>query len=504
LVKTHDIVEIDNDYKEHGLMEQIPESTNVAKLLHNFLLEHPEQDGLNQKQAMLQLAQLLDAILNNPFEKIVITDREGNIIFMNDAYARMISAEQHEVVGKKALLVLGKETRMHIVGKTLKPELHALFRTANINAVARRYPLISGDNVLGVMGKDLFDNLYDLSEVARQASELHRLYNGRDRSKKEGSNRTKYGLNDIISRDKGIIKIKELIRTAARTASTILLQGETGVGKELFAHAIHRESNRVHGPFVSVNCGAIPETLLETELFGYEEGAFTGARKGGKPGKFEMADGGTIFLDEIGEIPLNSQVKILRVLQEKEIQRVGDTKTIPVDIRVIASTNRNLWQLCEEKKFRLDLFYRLSVVPVTIPPLRDRLGDIPLLVKHFIDKFNSAFGLSVQGVDAKELKRFSRYYWPGNVRELEAVIEGSMNRVVKGTKTLSEFPTLTKQKDSDIQTDNLSLKDNLDILEAKLIATVLDRYQWDMDRTAAALEISPASLYRKVKKHNLK
>ena len=469
------------------------------KFLHNIINENDKL--ADPSQTIMKLTQLLDALLNNPYEKIVITNRDGNIVFMNDAYAKLISTDKNEVIGKNVLHVLGKESRMHIVGKTLKPEMHALFSTANMDAVARRIPLISGENILGVMGKDLFDNLDDLSEMARQAYELHRVYSSY-RSKRESGNRAKYGLVDIISEDSGILRLKELVKSTAQTSSTVLLQGETGVGKELFAHGIHRESKRAYGPFVRVNCGAIPESLLESELFGYDEGAFTGAKKGGKPGKFELAEGGTILLDEIGEIPLHSQVKILRVLQEKEVERVGGTQTLPIDVRVIASTNKNLWQLYEEGKFRLDLYYRLNVVSLTIPPLRERRGDIPFLVQHLINKYNHEFGLNVQGINKKELRRFLKHDWPGNIRELESLIESSMNLIKRDAVILNDFPPLSSvQRGSNVTS---SLKESLNDLEAELLLNTLDNNNWDLEKTAAQLDVSVASLYRKIKKHQIK
>lgn len=340
---------------------------------------------------------VLDSLLNTPYEKVIITDRDGTILFINQAYANIIAVDPAEVIGKNVLEILGRDTRMHIVGKTLKPELHGLFRTANAEAVARRIPLISEGKVLGVMGKDIFDNLHDLFAVADQA----RLMDRRVPVLKKPRADAKYTFEQIITRYPGMMKVMQLAQKAAQTTSTVLIQGETGVGKELFAHAVHQHSERRMGPFISLNCAAIPETLLESELFGYEEGAFTGARRGGKPGKFELAHGWTIFLDEIGDIPVTAQVKILRVLQEKEFERVGGTKTVHVDVRVIASTKKDLRQLTEEGTFRADLFYRLNVVLLQIPPLRDRIGDLPVLVDHFIGKFNKLFKLSVKTVAKK-------------------------------------------------------------------------------------------------------
>ena len=215
-------------------------------------------------------------------------------------------------------------------------------------------------------------------------------------------------------------------RQAARTRATVLLRGESGTGKELFAHAIHNDSDRKYHQFVRVNCAAISESLLESELFGYEEGAFTGARPGGKKGLFEEASGGTIFLDEIGELAPNIQAKLLRVLQEKEVIRVGGTRPIPVDVRVIAATNVHLEKAIQEKRFREDLYYRLNVLPISIPPLRFRKEDLPLLANHLIKKFNQEYGRNVEDIDDEAVRALMDYDWPGNVRELENVLGRAM------------------------------------------------------------------------------
>jgi transcriptional regulator with PAS, ATPase and Fis domain len=480
-------------------MSDIAREFQHNKLIYDAIVQR--NDINDPTETIINLARLLDALLSNPFEKIIITDQNGNIQFLNEAYARLISADPMSVIGANVRQVLGSETRMHIVGQTLKPELHGLFSTSNVDAVARRIPLISGKHVLGIMGKDLFDNLDDLNEIARQANRLRKLI-GSHRMKKEPGNRAKYSLSDIVGEDSSIQKIKEKIQQVARTTSTILIQGETGVGKELFAHAIHQESDRAQGPFICVNCGAIPETLLESELFGYEEGSFTGAKKSGKPGKFEQADGGTILLDEIGDIPSHAQVKLLRVLQEKEVQRIGGSKPIPVDVRVIASTNHDIHTLSREGRFRADLFYRINVVPFHIPPLRERRSDIPLLVTHFISKYNKMFGMKVQGVSRKVLAGLMKYHWPGNIRELESYIESSMNLSGRNASHLTNCPPLASPQQKTFTSGTLKTK--LERAEAEMIQETLEQYNGNMEQAAAALDVSLASLYRKVKKYKIK
>src|SRR5690349_2863600 len=231
--------------------------------------------------------------------------------------------------------------------------------------------------------------------------------------------RGRYGL---IGDSPEMHNIFEVIAKVADSPSTVLITGESGTGKELVAKALHENSSRKNGPFIKINCAAIPKTLMESELFGYEKGAFTGATSS-KPGRFELADGGTLFLDEIGEIPVEMQVKLLRVLQESEFERVGGIKTIKVDVRLITATNRDLQKECAAGNFREDLYYRLNVVPIHIPPLRDRREDIPLLVEHFVSKFNDRLKKNIEGIEPDALAALVQYHWQGNIRELENVLE---------------------------------------------------------------------------------
>jgi transcriptional regulator with PAS, ATPase and Fis domain len=251
---------------------------------------------------------------------------------------------------------------------------------------------------------------------------------------------TRFTFDDIVAQSESSMLAKERAMMGAPTNSTILLLGESGVGKEVFAHAIHNLSPRYSSPFVRVNCSAITETLFESELFGYADGAFTGAKKGGRSGKFELANGGTIFLDEIGDMPLATQSKLLRVLQEREIDKVGGEGTIPVDVRVIAATNQDLWAQVEQKKFRRDLFFRLNVIPIVIPPLRDRREAIPFLVEHFLAKYDAEYGKNVRKMSREVLDAMLEYDWPGNVRELESCIERAVVLSQDGVISMSLLP----------------------------------------------------------------
>lgn len=300
-------------------------------------------------------------------------------------------------------------------------------------------------------------------------------------------------------------QIKELKERAARVArgeANVLLLGESGTGKELFARAIHQASPRRQEPLIKINCAAIPENLLEAELFGYDEGAFTGAARGGKPGKFELADGGTIFLDEIGDLPLSMQPKLLRALQERSFERVGGRRTIKVDVRIIAATNKDLPSLVREGKFRLDLYYRLAVITLQIPPLRERPMDLVPLCQMLLQKFNSRYGLDIEGISEEVQELFQRYSWPGNVRELENVLEHAFNFLEPGEKTikLHHLPPYVYRGD---HPGGLQLKEAVAQAEQEAIKKALLAAGGNKQEAARLLGIHPSGLYQKIKKYNL-
>ncbi len=312
----------------------------------------------------------------------------------------------------------------------------------------------------------------------------------------------KLHVEGIVGRSREIMEVLDLIHRVAPTNATVLLRGESGVGKELFARAIHFLSPRADKPFVAVNCGAIPETLLEAELFGYEKGAFTGAYSS-KKGKFELAQGGTIFLDEIGELPLHLQVKLLRVLQEKEIERLGGTKPIKVDVRIVAATNRNLERMVAEGKFREDLYYRLSVIPIFIPPLRERKEDIPVLVQHFLDRFNKEYDKDVK-VSPEVMEAFLRYEWKGNVRELQNVLERMVILDTDGLLTLEDLPPEIRNrkepKPPPIPTNGESIWD----VERRLIEKALEESGFVIKEAAKRLGMTPRQVSYRIKKYGIK
>ncbi|MDA8211437.1 MAG: sigma 54-interacting transcriptional regulator [Clostridia bacterium] len=342
----------------------------------------------------------------------------------------------------------------------------------------------------------------------------------------------RYSLEQIIGTSVQLVDLKETVMKVAPRKSNVLIRGESGTGKELLAHAIHSSSNRRFGPFVKVNCAAIPENLLESEFFGYEEGAFTGTRRGGQVGKFELAHKGTIFLDEIGEMSPTMQAKLLRVIQEKVVERLGGGLPRAVDVRIVAATNVNLEELIKYGKFRADLYYRLNVVALTMPPLRERKEDINDLVSHFIGKYNHEFGMNILGITPQVQSLFARYSWPGNIRELENVIERAFN-LVDGQYILpkhlpkhfieqltwevpleDEFPQIVDLSEVDYASEkkleqhktmfgDKTLTDVIDQMEKDLLIQALGYSSGNKARAAKLLGISRPNLYKKMLKHKL-
>ncbi|MZH45468.1 MAG: sigma-54-dependent Fis family transcriptional regulator [Nitrospinae bacterium] len=321
----------------------------------------------------------------------------------------------------------------------------------------------------------------------------------------------RFQISNVIGKSESIKKIFDLVAKVAQSKATVLITGESGTGKELIAKAIHFNGNRKNYPFVSINCGAMPENLLESELFGHEKGAFTSADSM-KLGLMESANKGSFFFDEIGDAPLSTQVKLLRVLQENEFIRLGGTQPIPVDLRIIAATNSNLSESVENKSFREDLYYRLNVIPIHLPPLRERKEDIPELVNHFINKYNARHNKTyIQGIDPDALKVFERYSWPGNVRELENVIERAVvletevniRKVSLPDELLGQIP-LDKVSVPELDQSNIDLEQTLDQIEKRMIANALLRSDGIINKAAEALNLSFRSMRYRIEKHKLK
>lgn len=361
-----------------------------------------------------QIQGLLEAIINSTQDAISVVDEHGMGLLINPAYTRLTGLTEEDILGKPATTDIAEGESMHMrVLRTRLPVRGARMKVGprKKEVIVHAAPIIVDDKLKGSVAV-----IHDTSEIRRLTEEL-------DKAKRLIRHlEAKYTFDDIVGISPKMARAVEQARRVAATPATVLLRGESGTGKELFAHAIHNASDRSRGQFVRVNCTAITDTLLESELFGYEEGAFTGARRGGRRGLFEDANGGTILLDEVGETNLALQAKLLRVLQEREIVRVGDTRSIAVDVRVIAATNTDLEKAVREGRMREDLYYRLNVVPIFIPPLRERIEDVPLLCHSLIRQFNQAYGRNVSRMAEEALDALREYDWPGNVRELENVL----------------------------------------------------------------------------------
>ncbi|WP_216828397.1 sigma-54 interaction domain-containing protein [Alkalihalobacterium elongatum] len=445
--------------------------------------------------------EILEAVIDTAYECIVVVDKAGCVTYINQSYCEFLGVKMDDVFGKHVTEVI-ENTRMHEVLETGKEEIAQLHYLNGTYMIANRVPIRHNGEIIGAVGNVVYR---DKEEWQQMNTHIKGLMSQLEYYREEWQKTTgvKYSLGDIVGKSEKIQQIHRQVQKVAASDISILLRGESGTGKELFAHAIHQLSNRSQKPFVKVNCGAIPEHLLESELFGYEEGAFTGAKKGGKPGKFQLANSGTIFLDEIGDMPLNMQVKLLRVLQEKEIEPVGAVKSKVIDVRVITATNRPLEKMVKEGRFREDLFYRVNVIPITIPPLRERVRDIILIAYALIEKITQKVGKRKLILSQEVEEVLLQYHWPGNVRELENVIEAAVHFASGNVITIEALPQYLKENVS-LSTEEKTLKEILEETERKVIKNMLIKNNYDKLKTAKSLNISKSSFYEKLAKYKLK
>ncbi|MEC2161020.1 sigma-54 interaction domain-containing protein [Virgibacillus halodenitrificans] len=444
--------------------------------------------------------EIFETVLENAYHCFVIVDAKGLITYMNKTYCDFIEVNRDEIIGKHVEEVI-ENTRMHIVARTGIEEIADLQYIRGNHMIANRIPVYANGEIVGAVGTVLFR---DTKEWMKMNSHIKDLMLEVEHYRSQLNDRygVTYSLHDIVGSSPRLSKIKNQVKKVAPGDVTILLRGESGTGKELFAHSIHHLSERNQKPFIKVNCAAIPEHLLESELFGYTEGAFTGAKKGGKLGKFQLADGGTIFLDEIGDMPLNAQVKILRVLQEGEVEAIGSVQTQKIDVRVVAATNQSLEKLIQEGRFREDLFYRINVIQLHIPSLKDRADDIRVLAKYILTKVTNRSGKRVLYFDPQVLEFLTNYSWPGNIRELENVIESAVHLSTSETITMEDLPDHLK-KDIALGIPTGSLKETLNQAEKQALTTALHQSNGNKIEAAKRLKIGKSSFYDKLKKYNL-
>jgi PAS domain S-box-containing protein len=434
------------------------------------------------------------------YDGLVVIDKDGMVQMLNRPYAEFLGVDQETSIGKHVTEVI-ENTRMHIVAQTGKEEIAQLQKINGNYMIATRVPIIKDGKIVGVVGKVLFKNLDELNSLTKRVQSLEKelsRYKGEFRER----NKATYTFDSLIGNSPTFLDAKDQAKKAAKSDSNVLILGESGTGKELFAHSIHNDSKRSMGVFIKVNCAAIPVELLESELFGYEEGSFTGAKKGGKIGKFEAADGGTIFLDEIGELPLHMQVKLLRVLQEKEVERIGSTRSIPIDVRIIAATNRNLEEMVEKGEFRLDLYYRLKVMIIEVPKLSERSEDIKMLVHHFLGKYQKLMNKPIEGISDRAIRILSSYTWLGNIRELENTIERALNMVDEDEMVTSDH--LPEEiRGYKRPSSALTLNEVMEETERQTIISYLAIMNGNKSGTAKMLGISRTTLYEKMNKYGL-
>ncbi|MDD2444233.1 MAG: sigma 54-interacting transcriptional regulator [Desulfotomaculaceae bacterium] len=454
-----------------------------------------------EKEELLEIKRVqgqLSAILDSMQEAIEVADIEGNIKFVNSAFSRITGITEKERIGQN-IFEASPDGALATVLKTGNIVFGHRTQVGGSNAevISNAAPIIvEGAMEGGVVVFQHFTDVMKLMEELKKSTTI--IENLTDKLVQVTT--SKYTFEDILGSSAEIKNCVDLAEKSARSNSTVLLLGESGTGKDLFAHAIHSSSMRREYPFIKVNCAAIPETLLESEFFGYAKGAFTGAVKS-KIGKFELAHGGTIFLDEIGDMNLLLQGKLLRVLQEMEFERVGDTQTIKVDVRVIAATNRKLRDLIRQGKFREDLFYRLNVVEIIVPPLRVRKEDLPALINNLLVKLNRKLGKKVRGISEEAEEVLLNYDWPGNIRELENVIERVM--VTTDEEILTKKNFIQHVNQNKIHPDRDIDLMPIDQMEVMLIRKAVAKYGNTVEgkrRASQALNISLATLYNKLKR----
>ena len=484
---------------EHNTLEINPEFSRIF---------HKSMENLSELQKFIEIIKIF---VDETYEGIIIMDEKGVVRYTNRRHAEYFNTPQNTVLHKHISEMANPEIVQGFLDviKTGKPDFLRIFQDGGREFIANRFPLKKDGKVLGAAGIVVFD-IKEVDVINKKITRLeNKLAYYKEQLKSIRSSR--YSFENIIGES---VAIKQAIKEAGKAAkkdSHVLLVGESGTGKELFAHAIHNQSQRKRGAFVGVNCSAIPHDLLESELFGFEAGSFTGARTGGKKGKFELADKGTIFLDEIGEMPLQMQSKLLRVLQEKEIDRIGGTKATRVDFRLIAATNADLREMVDKGTFRKDLYYRLNVIKIEIPPLRNRIKDVPILARSILEQKAQELGIREISIGSTALSMLGKYDYPGNVRELINILEKAINST-DSEESFSDVLKIDKEEvTSALNADSppihpqkwSQLREQKQDQEAHLIREALRAAGGNISRCADLMGIHRTGLHRKIKQYNL-
>ncbi|HAQ07597.1 MAG TPA: sigma-54-dependent Fis family transcriptional regulator [Bacillus bacterium] len=449
-------------------------------------------------QSVKKLKVTIETTLEHAYDGILMTDEQKNITMISPPMLELFNLEKSEVLNQEVEKVL-PQLKLGNVFKSETAEVSDFNEMNGIKYIVHRIPIKKDGKVIGAIGKVMFRQLNEVSDLFKklQKAENKASFFHQQLQKSELA---RFTWDHIFSEDPYMDKLKKSAGKAAKGRSTVLIRGESGTGKELFAHAIHNSSARCDGKFVVVNCAAIPEDLLESEFFGYEEGAFTGAKLRGKIGKFDLANGGTLFLDEIGDMSLGLQAKLLRVLQEREFYRVGGNVRVKVDVRIIAATNRSLEDMVREGEFREDLYYRLNVISLIIPPLRERVNDVEHLIYKLMKELNAMLGTSITGISSQAREALLRYEWPGNVRELRNVLERAMTFAEHGKIQVEDLPDDLVSQLASPFIGQISLAEDA---ELGAIKKALSQANGNKAKAARLLGISRSGLYEKIKKYQL-
>ena len=458
-----------------------------------------KEDENEEIKAQLELYQLIfDTIPSGA----MVTDPQGKVLQLNQPYARFLGLEVAKSIGRHCTEVV-ENTRMHIVGSTGVAEINQIQNIRGQNIVVHRIPVRKEGRVVAVFGLVMFQ---DISEVTKLAKKLHLLESRVKNYEHQLRNlrSTRFTLESIVGCSRVIASLREEALMAATNVSPVLITGESGTGKELFAQAIHHAGPRRSQAFIQINCAAIPKDLLESELFGYERGAFTGAQTSGKPGKFELADHGTIFLDEIGDLPLEMQPKLLRVLEEKCFERVGGNSLLRSDFRLIAATNQDLEDMIDKGLFRRDLYYRLNVIALHIPPLRERREDIAPLVQHLLTQAARRSGGESIRITAEAMAALSGHAWQGNVREMANVLERALLAMRGDEIELHDLPLAARKAGQLVgPVDCAPIRTVQANAEREAIRAALSQTGNNKAKAADLLGIHRTLLYKKMKKYGL-
>jgi transcriptional regulator with PAS, ATPase and Fis domain len=470
---------------------------------HNDRRQESENSEPNAEPQELEgQLEIYKLIYNSIHNGCMVTDAEGYVTHFNKPYGDFLGLDPAAQIGKHCTDVI-ENSRMHIVAKTGVPEINQTHLIKGQKMVVQRIPIIKDGKVIAVFGQVMFKDVRDVTKLAKKLSLLEsklELYEQELMSIRS----TRHTLDSIVGESEVVQSLRKEAHKAAATQFPVLITGESGTGKELFAQGIHHASARRLYPFVRINCSAIPKDLLESELFGYEKGAFTGAGSGGKPGKLELAKHGTVFLDEIGDLPLQMQPKLLRVIEDREFERIGGTSVIHSDFRLIAATNQNLEEMMAERRFRKDLFYRLNVIPLHIPPLRERQEDILPLVRHLLNQAAVEAFLPEITLDRDAEEVFQSYQWPGNIRELSNVLERVLSSLEGNTIRVSDLPFyLYRSRKIASKLPSVSIREAQSRAEKEAILHTLRLTRYNKSKAAAMLGIHRTHLYKKIKKYGI-